>query len=758
MICFQKIHALEPAQFRYSYKILYLLILIAFVFPLRLVAQSNFTVKVLSGKDSSALANASVTVSSSHSKNQSFTTDEFAIIKFSAIPPVKITVYKPGFKLKEQVPDSNLVHKIYLDPLEVNIEPVTVSTAQFNERPVENSLYKVKVISSRELQMQAPTNLRDILNNQLNLQINTDPILGSSLQMQGLSGQNIKILIDGIAVAGRENGNIDLSQVTLANIDHIEIIEGPVSTIYGADALGGVINLITKTGMENPLQVNLNTKYESTGTYNADGSAYVSRNKSTAVVFGGRNFFDGYSPIDTSRAQLWNPREQFFGGAGYTYRFRAGQVRYKADLLDEKIFDKGQPVITPYEAYAFDNIYRTQRYGNSVFFNHKLSNGRVNAAASHQWYNRMRYDYYKNLITLENRELQNAGDNATTINAANVRADYSSTIKSKNISWLAGADFNYENGRGAKIPGTKVISDYAAMASMEYTPVHNLHLQPSARLAYNTIYGKSFIPAFNAKYVFRTYTSLRVSVAKGYRAPSLKELYLDFVDVNHNIHGNINLQPENSVNYRAGLEHARPFNSFLVKVEPSVFFNDVKNIITLALTDAQKNYYTYINTGAYRNYGYGITSSVQTNAIRFEAGVFKTATYNFLSQYFDLQDYITTPEYRLALLYTHSASNLSAGVYFKYVGQSKQFALGADTLPYLTGTNAFSFLDFSISKKFYKAVTITTGIKNILGVKNVRSAIISGTPHAGTADLPVGMGAYFFAEMKWQLFKGCFKK
>ena len=76
--------------------------------------------------------------------------------------------------------------------------------------------------------------------------ITQDPALGSSLKIKGLSGNNVKILIDGVPVIGRMGGNIDLSQLNLYNIDHIEMVEGPMSVMYGSDALAGAINIITK--------------------------------------------------------------------------------------------------------------------------------------------------------------------------------------------------------------------------------------------------------------------------------------------------------------------------------------------------------------------------------------------------------------------------------------------------------------------------------------------------------------------------------
>ena len=79
-----------------------------------------------------------------------------------------------------------------------------------------------------------------------------------------------QILVDGIPVIGRTNGNIDISQLSLTNIERVEIVKGPMSTLYGTDALGGVINLISAKDTENKFSANGIGTYESVGRYNFD--------------------------------------------------------------------------------------------------------------------------------------------------------------------------------------------------------------------------------------------------------------------------------------------------------------------------------------------------------------------------------------------------------------------------------------------------------------------------------------------------------
>ena len=118
--------------------------------------------------------------------------------------------------------------------------------------------------------MQAANNLKDLLEKQLNMSVTVDNILGSSVSIQGISGQNVKILIDGVPVIGRLNGNIDLTQINLNNIERVEIIEGPLSVDYGTDALAGTINLITDKQLNDGFSSTYNLYYETVGQYNFD--------------------------------------------------------------------------------------------------------------------------------------------------------------------------------------------------------------------------------------------------------------------------------------------------------------------------------------------------------------------------------------------------------------------------------------------------------------------------------------------------------
>jgi len=159
-----------------------------------------------------------------------------------------------------------------VDTLKVEQLNEIVVTAQYVPQSEKNAIYKVKVITAKTIERKAANNLRELLRQELNLDLAQNSVFGSSLALQGVSKENIKILIDGTPVIGRLNGIIDLSQINLSNIERIEIIEGPVSVFYGTDAMGGIINLISKKNQKETVEGNVSAYYESIDATNLNAN------------------------------------------------------------------------------------------------------------------------------------------------------------------------------------------------------------------------------------------------------------------------------------------------------------------------------------------------------------------------------------------------------------------------------------------------------------------------------------------------------
>ena len=274
---------------------------------------------------------------------------------------------------------------IKLTPKTFYIEEI-VTTGQIRPTTQQKSTFEIKVIDEASIDARATPTLRGVLINETNLGVGKDGVLGSNLSINGIGGENVKIMVDGIPLIGRENGSINLDQVNVKNAERIEIIQGPMSAIYGSDALGGVINIISKSPKDK-LDISFDSYNESVGAYNINLiSNYKNDNNSFSLNLS-RNLFQGFSPTNTFRAQLWDPRIQYFGDLKYVRSIGELKLSYAFNYMNDFILNRSEPIDAPYNELGFDDEYKTNRYMNSLNLIGKVADNRfINIIANYSYY------------------------------------------------------------------------------------------------------------------------------------------------------------------------------------------------------------------------------------------------------------------------------------------------------------------------------------------------------------------------------------
>jgi outer membrane receptor for ferrienterochelin and colicins len=644
-----------------------------------------------------------------------------------------------------------------IDKSVVDLDEVVVS-GQYDINTSDKSVYRVNVISEKTIEQMGAQNLTDVLSQQLDMRVTQDNILGSSVKMNGISGQNIKILVDGIPVIGRQNGNIDISQINMNNVERIEIIEGPMSVSYGTDALGGLINIVTKKTVSYPLEGDVNFYYETVGTFNGDAAIYFKQGAHSGMLNGGRYFFDGFSTPDTSRYQQWKPKLQYFATFQYNYSGQFLKAALKSEYYNEEVQNKGVPVLTPYQAYAFDDYYFTRRLNESLFLEKRLkNNATIQLTNGYNNYRQIKNTYRKDLVTLQQELSSGEGVQDTSLfDQWTLRGTYSSVLPARKINYQAGYDINLQSGRGGTLSsGVNRIDDYAGFGSFEYEALKNFFVRPGLRFAYNTRYGAPITPSLNVKYDLRGKYNLRASYAHGFRAPSLKELDLSFVDANHNIHGSDSLQAETSDNFSVSLSSKNEVGSGKLKTELSFFYNDIHNIITLAQLDQAANYYSYINVNRYKTRGMSLTSEFMLKYFSFNAGFSLLGLYNTLSDTLEIEKYSLTPEFQMSISATWPKPQLEAAVFLKSTGSTPGFNMNAQGEVYQTFLDSYTLMDFTATKYLANwKVALSAGVKNVFDVTSLTTNAVNGGFHAADATLvPYAMGRFYFASVRCRLVK-----
>jgi outer membrane receptor for ferrienterochelin and colicins len=659
----------------------------------------------------------------------------------------------------------NRMKNIYLMPAKLNLSEVVI-TAQYAPTQVDQAVQKMQVIDKEKIRQMGSANMRDVLSNQLNVRLQQDNVLGAGMSLQGISGENVKILMDGVPMIGRLNGNIDLSQINVNNIERVEFIEGPLSVQYGTNALAGTINIITKNSSKKAVTVGAAAYYESIGTYNLSADANFHYKKHNLQVSGGRNYFDGWNPTDTpfvfpqshiadsTRYKQWKPKEQYFANLAYQYTIKKLRLGFKTAYFNEKIINRGYPR-APYSETAFDDYYYTTRVDNSVFLNGKIArNWTLNALSAYNYYSRVKQTVFKDLTTLNETMSVNSSDQDTSrFTLFMSRASFIHTSDSAKLNYEIGYDVNYESAFGKRIDRQlQYMADYAGFATLEYKPVPKLVFKPGIRYAYNTVYKTPLVPSLNIKWAVTDRHTLRGSYARGFRAPSLKELYFLFVDINHNIVGNPDLRTEQSdnytlsYNYRATVKHCR------LRVDASVFYNDIYNLITLAQTTGTE--YSYINIGKYKTLGMQLGNTLRFKKVSFQTGFNYTGRYNDLSQTEDVPQFSFSPEIQENISYRFIKQKATLSLFYKYNGKLPGFAV-IDNEIHQTSLSDYHTMDATASRLFFnERVGITLGCKNVFNVKNISSSLVSSGAHSTSASsVPFSTGRNYFIKLSLSLSK-----
>jgi len=682
-----------------------------------------------------------------------FVTNEKGIIEISIPKKSLIHISYIGYKtwVDSIIPAKNTTIK--LSPDIFNLETFVV-TAHCQAQKVDQSVYEIKVISSKDIELRGANNLTDLLNQELNMRISNDQSLGSSVSLQGLSGEHVKILIDGVEVIGRKNGQIDLSQINLQDVDHIEVIEGPMSVVYGSNALAGVINLITKKNNAASLSAQASGYYESVGQYNADGSVSLRKGKHFFGANLGRNFFDGYTLNPELRSMNWKPKRQLNAGLDYSFQNNKNLLNLSADLFDEKLQSKGN-LQAPYYETAFDQYFYTTRSTiKSDYFYNFDSELNLNIMAAYSNYFWRKNTYFKDLTTLEEVLARSAdGQDTVNINSFLSRGMINRESTERKLNFQVGYDINVETALGKRIQGTEQqIGDYAGFINLKYTPIKTLTLQPGLRYAYNTQYQAPLVYSLNLHYNTKT-TTLRASYAKGFRAPSIKELYLDFHDVNHNIYGNPNLQAENSNNFNFSANRTFSFKEQQIALGASMFYNHIHNIITLAMLPDGS--YTYTNLDNYKTQGinvnlkYNFYPRISLNTSYALLGILNSVSSEQQADFRYSSSVSANFEYQFIKAKTTFA------LFYKYNGKLPQVMLDANDQLVENIVDDYQILDLSISRKFFKnRVKLTLGAKNLFD-NTIIPSTNSGTSgvHSGGSEIPVGWGRTWFAQLNYSFNK-----
>jgi outer membrane receptor for ferrienterochelin and colicins len=633
-----------------------------------------------------------------------------------------------------------------------------VITAQYAPEKADKSIYRINVINAREIEQKGATNLADLMKTELNMRVSQSGVLGSSMTLQGLGGQYVKFLVDGVPVIGRMNGEIDLNQINMANVDHVEIVEGPMSIIYGSSALAGAINIITKENNASAFSAQANSYVESVNVYNFDGSVSGNNKHHSFSIDGGRNFREGFSHMDTARSKDFKPFRQVFGNAYYKYTRAGFNIKIKGEYFNDLLIFKGN-LIAPLMINAFDSYFTTNRSTLTANVSKKINdNLNFKLVSSYSMFDRIKKSYFKDLTTLEQVVSGNPEDHDTTsFSSYMANGIFSYNLPSKNLGVQGGFDLNMEQGTGKRILGkTQQIDDYAAFLLMKWNPFKKFTIQPGLRFIHNSKFNAPLVYALSTKYDITKDFSARLSYSKGFLAPDIKQLYLEFVDINHNVLGNQDLLAEIGKNLSLDLSYHKDLKTKSFSAELNVFYNHINDAIDLAQelnSSSSGQTYMYINVGQKKTEGFTLELSADFYPKwKISAGFGETGVLDVMEvQSIKRDSMFWSPSIKSEIVYKPFKNDFSIAMFYKFTGKTNNF-IYSDGQIAKGETESYHTMDLTVSKNFFKnRVKLSTGSKNIFDVTNIVSTGSGSGAHSGGGrnSTPIAYGRTYFIKVSY---------
>jgi len=657
---------------------------------------------------------------------------------------------------------------ITLDPKSTTLDNIVI-TGQYHPQSAENSVYNVRAIDNETIVKQGAVHLNDVLSKELNIRLKPDMATGETgISIQGMAGSNVKILVDGIPLVGRNgNGNnADMSQINLNTIERIEIVEGPMAVNYGANALGGVINLITKSAGLEKYQLGASVQAES-----VDGKVGLSDGKYATNIYGnywlnphfstsgnvGLTRFNGYQGDKTGRDLQWNPKTQLLGDVKFGYTKQNFNIYYKLNYLFEEIYDAGS--IAPGQTFAFDEKFVTNRFIHQIQADGSFYDGnRYSMVFSYSDNNRNKNRFIKDLTTGEKTNVVSPGaQDTTSYKAIVMRGSYSAVELSPWIDFELGYDINLENTSGGRLAdGVQAIQDYAVYASSELKFYNKLKIRPGIRWSFNSKFNSPLVPSLNLKFSPTKKIDIRAAYGRGYRAPGLRELYMEFIDATHRIFGNDQLVPETSHHIDAGLVYKIQTKPMMINSELSGFYNDITNLIDFAYSETDAGYAKYTNIGEFKSIGFNLKERISWKNLEMGIGFGYTGRYDNPTLENIPTDFLYSPEVNIDATYSEPRSKITFSTFYKFTGSTSRYTYSTDAngndLYNLGSVDSYQIWDFTASRKLAKMLRVTLGGKNLLDVTNINNSNqSSGGIHAGGSSTPISYGRSFFVKMDFNL-------
>lgn len=458
------------------------------------------------------------------------------------------------------------------DSIKINELDEIIVTATRTVRQLSSLPMPVTLISKKQIKNTGSTRLKDILLEQTGIILVSGVGDFKGIQMQGLDAEYTMILIDGVPLIGRNAGNLDLSRVSVNNIKQIEIVKGPSSSLYGSEALGGVINIITESPKNNKLEGNISyfTRVGTKEELDINTNFLYKKEKFGIVAGINLNSSGGFDLSPETVAKTTQNYQNFTANLKLDYDF-SENLKF---IVSQRFFYDKQAV----ESTQLD-------YNLSSKLTNKINDN---------W--TLNYTFYG--TKYRTKSLFN--DDISKYNQTLIRTEIRSLNAFNNGTLISGIGANFDALDRTYFTKKETFNAKYIFAQYDFDISNKLNAIIGARFDYHNKYKSAFSPKISARYKLNNKVFFRGSVGFGFKAPDFRQLFFNFnnsaagyivlgIKTLHELYGNesivqqvpTDLNPENSIGSNFGVEFKPTFN---LKITANLFRNDINDLInTVAL-------------------------------------------------------------------------------------------------------------------------------------------------------------------------------
>ena len=667
------------------------------------------------------------------------------------------------------------------------IEEVVI-TGQYSRQSVKKSVFEVTVINQAAIEQNAANNLADLLNQNLNIQIDSNAEEGkSTVNLFGLDGQYFKIMRDGIPMVSEDGfgNNIDLTQINLDNVKQIEIVEGSMGVQYGANAVSGVINIITKTNSKYKWSISSSLQEETAGNEYSwfDKGKHIqkiqlahniSNNFYTSIHFS-RNHFSGYLGDrkgknyfgqDDLRGHEWLPKEQTRIKGLLNYHKKNTQITYKTSFskvllnrYDRKVRKDNINGFYEYRSIN-DKDYLTNQMSHDIIMNTKIDNKiQVSFYAAYQEQIKKRRNVVYNISNRESA--RGIFKNYLFKKVYFSKATLSNFTKDKPFDFQLGIVYNLENGYGSSeaslsiVDAAEEIYSIDTFISGEYHISSASTLRPGMRYSIQSDFENQWQYSLSFRQLLQNDFQFRSVVGSSYRTPNFDELYTYYVKNNHDITGNRDLLPERSYSAYVNLKKNTYFNNGKLTNKLKVGWLHVKDRIDLVVVSPEPELaFKYINVDKHTSLDYSLENTYSYTDFTIQLNATLLGISESINSIEESESYLYTLIFNSNLSYYFKKINTSFSLSYKYNGKQSEFIQDSNDAYVKNTRDAYSWMDTSFKTSFLKKkLTTSIGVRNLTNVTTVNSSYTSNgsSVHSDANSRLLGYGRSYFIKLKYNL-------